>query len=207
MLGKRTDGIISRYINRRFSMPITNFIVKHKIPLTPNQVSFISFFIGVLGALMYFFELGIIAGLLVQISSIVDGVDGELARATGMTSEFGGFMDSILDRFVDILIIFGLTYLVFLYNGSFFWVMIVTFFAVSGTIMVSYLHAAGERSFKRHPGQIGKVPNFASRDVRLFIIFIGSILGFYFETLFIIMLISNLYVVLKFLDILIHWQQ
>ena len=43
--------------------------------------------------------------------------------------------------------------------------------------MVSYIHARGEASLQQHPSKIGKIPNFASRDVRLFIIFVGSIIG------------------------------
>ncbi|MEM2077137.1 MAG: CDP-alcohol phosphatidyltransferase family protein, partial [Sulfolobales archaeon] len=46
-----------------------------------------------------------IGGVVAEISSIVDGVDGELARAKKMESKFGSFLDSMLDRLADILIV------------------------------------------------------------------------------------------------------
>jgi phosphatidylglycerophosphate synthase len=50
----------------------------------------------------------IAGGLLAQASSIMDGVDGDLARLKKMTSAFGGFMDAILDRYAEALIYSGL---------------------------------------------------------------------------------------------------
>ncbi len=206
MLRKRTDGPISRYINRRFSLPITHFIVEHNIPITPNQMTVISFLVGITAASFYFLGLTLIAGILVQLSSILDGVDGELARATNRESPFGGFIDALLDRLVDIAIICGLAYIVIKSNLNLI-TSIVVLFAISGTLMVSYLHAASERNLKIHAARIGVIPSFASRDVRLFIIFVGSILGFYFETLLIIALITYLYVITKLFDLIKHYKQ
>ena len=69
--------------------------------------------------------------------SIVDGVDGNLARLKGMTSTFGGFLDSVLDRYADILIVLGLTFWSFrneVYPG----IWLVGFLAIAGTICISY---------------------------------------------------------------------
>lgn len=77
--------------------------------MTPNQMSWAAFGIAILSFVSFVFGQNIVAGLLAQLSSIVDGVDGSLARLKDMTSEFGGFLDSVLDRYADILIILGLT--------------------------------------------------------------------------------------------------
>lgn len=206
-MSKSTDGPISRYINRKISSRITSFIIRHNISITPNQVSFISFLIGVFAALLYLLWLPIIAGIMVQIASIIDGVDGELARATNRMSKKGGFIDAILDRFVDISVVMCLSVFSIWYYGQTLLLEIVIMFALSGTILVSYIHARGEASLGKHPLFIGKVPNFASRDVRLFIIFCGSILGFYMETLALVGILAMLYVTLKFIDVAVKFRE
>ncbi len=198
--GKPTDGPIAKYINRKISTRITRLIIRKNLPLTPNQVSLISFAIGLAGAILYLASAPIAAGVAVQASSIIDGVDGELARARGQTSRTGGFLDAILDRLVDISVITALT----LYTYSLkpgLETLLVGMLALSGDIMVSYLHARGEASLGTHPARIGRVANFASRDVRLFIIFLGSLIGHYLVWLAAIAAISYAYIALKSLEV------
>ncbi len=210
--GKSTDGPISKYINRKISTRITSLIVKYKIPLTPNQVSLISFLLGVLAGLMYLVN-AIIAGILVQVSSIIDGVDGELARALNKTSKVGGFIDAILDRITDTVIIVGLTLYTYSLNiTNPLHLIILAMTALSADIMVSYLHARGEASLGVHPLRIGSTPSIASRDVRLFIIFLLSILGAIYPLLYpiiliIISILGYTYVTLKSIEIYIHYRR
>jgi len=105
--GKPTDGPVSRYINRRLSNPITKFIVRHNIDVTPNQMSILSAFIGMLSLPLYILNNPVLAGILVQVSSVLDGVDGELARARNMVSRRGRFLDACLDRYTDFIILAG----------------------------------------------------------------------------------------------------
>ena len=95
------DGYVSRYINRRISDPIAKLLVWTRI--TPNQISITSLVLAVFSFLSFIYNWNIAAGLLAQLSSVIDGVDGSLARLKGMSSEFGGFLDSILDRYADML--------------------------------------------------------------------------------------------------------
>ena len=90
------DGYISKHINRRLSEPIARLLAKSSV--TPNQMTWAAFGVALLAFISFIFGQNIVAGLLVQLSSIVDGIDGSLARLKGMTSEFGGFLDSVLDR-------------------------------------------------------------------------------------------------------------
>ena len=211
--GKSTDGPVSKYLNRKISARITKMIIKYHIPLTPNQVSLISFMLGILSALSYVYVNPIVAGILVQLSSIIDGVDGELARALNKTSKKGGFIDAILDRITDIAIITGLTTYIVL-SGVLNPTLItyIAIVAITGDLMVSYLHARGEASLGIHPLKIGTIPSIASRDVRLFIIFAGSIIGvidknIYWITLITIAIISYIYITLKTIEIYIKYQE
>ena len=106
-MGAAYDGYISRYVNRKASEPIARLLTRTR--LTPNEVSWGAFGIAVLSFVSFISGWNIAGGLLAQLSSIVDGVDGSLARLKGMSSAFGGFLDSVLDRYADILIVLGLT--------------------------------------------------------------------------------------------------
>jgi len=148
------------------------------------------------------------AAIMVQASSIIDGVDGELARLLGLTSRVGAFLDAILDRFVDIAIIASLTYYVStlgIIEAKL--LVVVSMLALSGDLLVSYIHARGEASLGVHPSRIGIIPNFSSRDVRLFIIFVGTLIGMYIETLIVVATLSYAYVISKFIDSLLNYKE
>ena len=163
---KKGDGLVSRYINRRISGAITDFIVKRGIPITPNMMTAISTIIGIVGGILLPL-IPPLGGLLVQTSSILDGVDGELARALNRQSKRGGFIDTVLDRIVDAVVIYGAWMATFLSSLG-LWA------ALTGSLMVSYVHSVVRQFFGIDASDLG-IPKFASRDVRLFIIFLGSL--------------------------------
>ena len=104
---KSTDGWVSKYINRPISNSLSNIILRVWPSVTPNIVSIAAFLISILASIFIMLNLGIVGGLLVQLSSIIDGSDGEIARKTDQTSKFGDFFDSVLDRYSDIIIFTG----------------------------------------------------------------------------------------------------
>lgn len=183
------DGYISRYVNRRVSDPMARLLAKTRI--TPNQVSWAAFGIALLSFLSFIFGQNIIGGLLAQLSSIVDGVDGSLARLKGMASTFGGFLDSVLDRYADILIILGLT-LWSLSNEVYPGVWVAGFLAGTGTICISYTRARISAD-RRHLFDTG-LKSLASRDIRLFLIMLGAITGQAYFCLIVIAVLTNLVV-------------
>ncbi|WP_457754376.1 bifunctional L-myo-inositol-1-phosphate cytidylyltransferase/CDP-L-myo-inositol myo-inositolphosphotransferase [Thermococcus sp.] len=124
------DGFISRHLNRKISTRISSFLVDH---VTPNQMTVVTFLLGILSALMNFISVPL-AGILYQISSILDGVDGEIARASMKTSRFGGYVDSVLDRYVDFAFLLTLAYVTI--KEPLWWAIAVT--AIFGSAMVSY---------------------------------------------------------------------
>ncbi len=172
-LGKPTDGPVARYINRKVSSRITYLIVRGNIGITPNQVSLISFLLALLSSYLYLARLPAVAGVLVQLSSIVDGVDGELARVRGLQSRRGAFLDAVLDRYADVAIVISVA----LYSTQLlgFWVVPVALLALAGDLLVSYVHLRGEHDLGVHPALVGRIPAVASRDVRLFIVFLASL--------------------------------
>ena len=195
---KKWDGIVSQYVNRRFSRPIASFLAE-KTKITPNQMSFISFLVGILSGAAFLLGQGIVGGLLAQTASILDGVDGDLAVITEKTSKFGGFFDSLLDRYADSAIILGLIFNALSLGGNSLAVLGVGIAAIFGCLMVSYSRAKAEANldlvFKS-----GFSGYAANRDVRLFIIMIGGIFNQVYITLVILAALTNLVVLKRMFD-------
>jgi CDP-L-myo-inositol myo-inositolphosphotransferase len=165
-----------------------------KTRITPNQISWAAFSIALLSFVSFVFSQNIVGGLLVQLSSIVDGVDGSLARLKGTSSSFGGFLDSILDRYADILIVLGLT-LWSLSHESYPGIWLAGFLAITGTLCISYTRARID-SNHRHLFDRG-LQSLASRDIRLFLIMVGAIIGQAYICLIVIATLTNLLVLYR----------
>ena len=106
-LGKPgADGYVAAHLNRRLSVPISARLARTRI--TPTQITVISFLIALVGAAC--FAVGrhwtaVIGALLVQLSSVVDGCDGELARLRHLATARGGWLDTMLDRYADAAVV------------------------------------------------------------------------------------------------------
>ncbi len=183
------DGYISKHINRKMSEPMARLLAKTKV--TPNQMTWAAFGIALLSFVSFVLGYNIIAGLLVQLSSIVDGIDGSLARLKGMTSEFGGFLDSVLDRYADILIVLGLT-LWSLAHETYSGIWLAGMLAITGIICISYTRARINPNH-RHLFDTG-FKSLASRDIRLFLIMLGAVIGQAYFCLVVIAVLTNLVV-------------
>lgn len=85
----------------------------HDFGLTPNHVSILGIILAVLSAITYWqwrldSFLLILAPLLMLASGLLDALDGALARQYGEATKFGGFFDSLLDRYADSIILCGI---------------------------------------------------------------------------------------------------
>lgn len=107
--GKSQDGFVSRHLNRPISRSITRLLLR--LPATPNGWTWLIFPIPVVAALVLgqgsysSFVWGLI---LFQVFSILDGCDGEIARAKFMESERGRQLDDLFDVLSNILLVLGL---------------------------------------------------------------------------------------------------
>lgn len=101
-LRKPLDGVIARALNRSISLWVTERLIKTS--LTPNQMTLIAAFFGLLSILfaprgdyLGFF----LAGLCIQLQSILDGCDGEIARLKYLRSRSGEWLDGICDDLIN----------------------------------------------------------------------------------------------------------
>ena len=81
-------------------------------------------------------------GATILFAGLFDMIDGRLARLGNMSTTFGAMWDSVLDRYSELISLFGVV-LIFLLNGD-FWLGVVSFTAMIGSIMVSYVRARAE---------------------------------------------------------------
>jgi len=189
-LGKPTDGPISRNLNRKISVWISSKLTR--LNINPNYLTLISFFLAVLSGLFFFlggYPKIVIGGFMAQLSSILDGCDGEIARLKFKQSKFGGYLDRVLDRYADSLIILGMTLACF-HTMETIWVLLIGFLALTGSFMISYTAMQYDKILISRA--FNKKKNFRmGRDIRLFIVFIGAVLNQLFATLIILSIITN----------------
>ncbi len=199
-LVKPTDGVVSRLVNRRISTRISLFIVRYASP-SPDLVSVIAASLVALGGALFASGRLLLGGIVAQLGSIIDGVDGEIARLTGKQSRAGGFFDTMLDRLADVALILGVG-MAAMYSLHPQTALALAVLAVSADLLVSYLHAVGEKVSSRHPALVGRVPNIAGRDTRIFILFLAGVAGAAWQGLLVMTALSYFYVVVKSIEIL-----
>lgn len=107
---KQAQGIAAYWINRHCSLPVTRAIMRTSI--LPNHVTVFCFLLAVAGGIVMA-QGGYIAGLagmaLVNLGSILDGVDGELARLKYRFSNIGAWLDTLADDFGNVAYVLGVS--------------------------------------------------------------------------------------------------
>lgn len=188
-LFKPTDGPISRTVNRPISTRISAFLARYHI--SPNALTLVSFLLSVLSAVSFAvgeYVTTVIAGVMAQLSSILDGCDGEIARLKFLFSTFGEWLDRVLDRYADGLIILGMTFALWRSEGNeYAWMA--GFLALTGTYMNSYTAAIFDNLIRR--GLLKENAFRLGRDVRLFMVFLGALFNQILATLIVLGVITN----------------
>ncbi len=150
----------------------------HKIGLTPNAVTVIGFILAFSTAAFYALTspqqpiLLLVAVILLMLSGFCDTLDGILARTYQQASAFGGFLDSLLDRYADALVLGGI-----IISGA--CNLIAGLAALASSLMVSYSRARAEAI-----GIKMETVGLAERPERIIILAIASLVAiFWFPAL------------------------
>lgn len=181
-------------------------VIVHRMALariSPNILTFMGLVVNVAAAFLFGYARGdnqqrmfFYAGLVVFGAGFFDLVDGRVARASNQVTKFGGFFDSVLDRYSDAALFFGL--LVFYARGNRFFYVVLTAFVMISTIMVSYTRARAE-------SLIGSCKvGFMERPERLVLIIIGALANRMAPVLWIIAVLSTITVIHR---MYYTWQQ
>ncbi len=145
----------------------------HKIGLTPNSVSVIGFILALSSAVTYGVTgnqsswLLILALILLLASGFCDTMDGIIARTYQQATVFGGFLDSLLDRYADVAVYAGI-----IISGlcNLYWGLA----AIAGSVLVSYSRARAEAA-----GIKMESVGLAERAERMLILAAATLIAFF----------------------------
>ena len=162
--------------------------------INPNVLTFLGLVVNTGAALLFGYANGDnqarmfrYAGLVIIGSGFFDLVDGRVARASNQVTRFGGFFDSVVDRYSDAALFFGL--LVYYARGGRFFYVVLTALVMISAIMVSYTRARAE-------SLIGSCKvGFMERPERLVLLIIGALFNVMAPVLWVIAVLSTITVI------------
>lgn len=137
--------------------PIGAFL--NRLGLTPNTITLLGLAGNIVGAFLIARGNMFWGGVMVLLMWPIDALDGTMARLRGEPSDFGAFVDSVTDRYSELVIFAGLLYY-FLIQGEILASMLV-FFSASGSVLVSYTRARAEAlGFNAKIGALTRVERY-----------------------------------------------
>jgi CDP-diacylglycerol--glycerol-3-phosphate 3-phosphatidyltransferase len=165
--------------------------------ISPNYLTFIGLLINTAAAVLFgygnehnYVRMFLYAGLVIIGAGIFDMVDGRVARLTDQVTVFGAFFDSVIDRYSDVVLFFGLV--VFYARGNRLLYVFLAAFVMATSLMVSYTRARAE-------ALIGSCKvGFMERPERIVLIILGALFerwGAMAPVLWILAVISTLTVI------------
>jgi CDP-diacylglycerol--glycerol-3-phosphate 3-phosphatidyltransferase len=137
--------------------PIASFL--NRIGLYPNTVTILGLVGNVIGSIFIATGSMTIGGIIILLMGPVDALDGTMARLRGMPSQFGAFVDSVTDRYSEIIILGGV--FIFFMQKQDWLSCLMVYLAVSGSVLVSYVKARAEGvGFKANVGILTRVERY-----------------------------------------------
>lgn len=183
------DGIVSRYLNRPLSRPAARAL--QGTAITPNAVTTFTVLLAFATGAMIAAGWNIAGGILIQAVSVIDGVDGELARLKSQATRFGAVFDAVTDRYGDAAMLAGMTVYAVRFE-SHPHPEFIGMLAVSAALIVSYSRARIEADLPDvvAGGSLDSVFGLASRDVRSLVAAAGTVAGQCYWTLIVLAVMS-----------------
>ena len=120
--------------------PSTEYLVEKRF--TPDLLTMIGFVFQCGSCCAFRLWIVYVAGLTVLVAGVFDLLDGQVARKGKTESKFGALLDSTVDRYSEILIWFGIA--ISFIRADDLWTSSAVFFALAGSLMVSYVRARVE---------------------------------------------------------------
>ncbi len=153
----------------------------------PNVLTFIGLVINIAAAWLLAIGAFWQAGLVIIGAGLFDMVDGRVARQTGQVTMFGGFFDSVIDRYSDLALLIGL--LVYYGNINRPLYVVLTAVVMMACVMISYTRARAENTIPQC--KVG----FLERPERVVLFIIGALFDRMAPVLWIVAILGNLTVV------------
>lgn len=155
--------------------------------ISPNALTFIGLLINIYAAVLLAQGRFLAAGLVIIGAGIFDMVDGRVARETNRVTKFGGFFDSVLDRYSDLALLMGL--LVYYANIGRNFYVVLTAVVMTASVMISYTRSRAENTIP-----LCKV-GFLERPERIVLLIIGALFDRMAPVLWVIAVLGNITVI------------
>ena len=153
----------------------------------PNVLTFIGLLINIGAAVLLGAGRFRAAGIVIICAGLFDMVDGRVARETNRVTRFGGFFDSVLDRYSDLALLMGLLVYYGIINRPFY--VVLTAIVMAGSVMVSYTRARAENTIPSC--KVG----FMERPERIVLFIIGALFDRMAQVLWVIAVLSTITVI------------
>jgi len=193
---KPGDSVVDSVVTRRLSRRVTGLAIA--LRLSPNLISLLSLATVALAALVVATQGSllsrVVAALLVLTATVLDCVDGEVARLADRATRSGAFLDSLLDRYADAVLVLGIA-LAIRHEVTPGTAIALTAAAVVGCIVISYMGSLSTQMGFR-PGLVMR------RDVRLYLLALGILSGQHLLTIVVLSVGCHLDAVIGFSRIL-----
>jgi archaetidylinositol phosphate synthase len=163
-----------------------------KLPLTPNQYTLLSLVFAILTFYFLYHQRLLYACFTLSLALLMDIVDGCVARFRGVSTKKGAYLDTIADRWVEIITLIGLCFVNYpvVVFPHYVWLMLL----LAGGLMTTYAKAAAkEKELVKTELKGGILERFERTILILFSIFISSFslsLGIY--VLIVVAILSNI---------------
>ena len=135
-----------------------------------------------------------LGGWLLIAAALFDTLDGAVARISGKTTRFGAFLDSVMDRYSEAVTLLAIAAYYLTQPAPQLPVMLV-FFAMAGSLMVSYARARAEGL------GIDCKEGFFQRTERIVVLIVGLIFGWLLPVLWILAIGTNLTAIQRIVDV------
>ncbi len=155
--------------------------------INPNVLTFLGLVINIVAATFLAIGSFRIAGGIIIFAGLFDMVDGRVARATNQVTRFGGFFDSVLDRYSDLALLMGLLVYYGTINRPFYVVLTAT--VMTASVMISYTRSRAENIIPTC--KVG----FLERPERVVLLIIGALFDRMAPVLWVIAVLGNLTVI------------
>ncbi|MCX8030588.1 MAG: CDP-alcohol phosphatidyltransferase family protein [Thermodesulfovibrionales bacterium] len=163
-----------------------------KLTIHPNILTLTGFFITIFASSILPFHLKI-GGLFILLGALFDMLDGIVARSNGKTTQFGAFLDSVLDRFSDFFIFFSIgTYFAMINHTV---GLLLTAASLLGAFMISYIRARAEGL------NIHCKVGLMERPERIILISFGCLTGWLFQVMVILFFLIYFTVIQRILHV------
>ena len=148
-------------------LSLTDFL--KTLNINPNALTTLGTILTIVGAIFFALSYLRLGGIFIVLGAVCDTMDGKIARDSDKKTNFGGFYDSVMDRYSEIIMFFGIA--VHFVRHDFYWTSVAIFAAVGGSVMVSYVRAKAEAlGFEINIGMM-------QRPERIAYIAVASIIG------------------------------